>query len=188
MYRAEERWTKRRPDNVLHVDQLVALTPDAYAALWRFLAEVDLVTTIKAEQRPAQEALPWLLGDARAVTEPERGEGLWVRILDLPRALEARGYERSDRLVIETVLTRPDGDVCERVELDATPDGTRAGPTTKAADLTISLGALGAAYLGGTPLRYASLASGADEHTPGALERGDALLRTLDPPWCSTFF
>jgi predicted acetyltransferase len=188
LYRAEERWTKRRPDNVLLVDQLIALTHDAYAALWRFLADVDLVSTVKAEQRPGGEPLGWLLADARAVTDAERGEGLWVRLLDLPRALETRAYERADRLVIETVLHRPGGDLCERVELDASPQGARATTTTRDPDLTISLSALGAAYLGGTPLRHATLAAGADEHTPGALARADRLLRTLDPPWCSTFF
>jgi hypothetical protein len=47
---------------------------------------------------------------------------------------------------------------------------------------------LAAAYLGDVPLRVATIAGGADEHRPGALSVLDRLLRTLDPPWCSTFF
>ena len=48
--------------------------------------------------------------------------------------------------------------------------------------------ALGAAYLGGARLRDAVLLQGADEHRPGALAEADALLRTVDPPWCSSQF
>jgi hypothetical protein len=54
--------------------------------------------------------------------------------------------------------------------------------------MTLHVAALGAAYLGGTRLRDAVLAGGCDEHSPGALARTDALLRTPDEPWCSTFF
>lgn len=56
------------------------------------------------------------------------------------------------------------------------------------ADLTLDVGALSAAYLGGTPLRHAVAASGVDEHRDGALAQADALLRTPDEPWTSTFF
>jgi hypothetical protein len=48
--------------------------------------------------------------------------------------------------------------------------------------------ALAAAYLGDVPVRTATIDGGADEHRPGALALLDRLLRTLDPPWCSTFF
>jgi hypothetical protein len=52
----------------------------------------------------------------------------------------------------------------------------------------VGIAALGASYLGGARLRDAVLATGADEHRPGALGVADALLRTADEPWCSTFF
>ena len=32
------------------------------------------------------------------------------------------------------------------------------------------------------------IGTGADEHRPGALAEADALFRTADEPWCSTFF
>jgi hypothetical protein len=60
--------------------------------------------------------------------------------------------------------------------------------TDQPADLTLNIGALAAAYLGGARLRDAVLAHGVDEHRPGALDQADAAFRTLDPPWCSTFF
>ena len=60
--------------------------------------------------------------------------------------------------------------------------------TDRSPDLTLDVSALGAAYLGGTRLRDAVLATGADEHRDGALAEADRLLRTADEPWCSTFF
>ena len=75
-----------------------------------------------------------------------------------------------------------------RVALDATPDGATCVATDRSPDLTIPVAALGAAYLGGTRLRDAVIATGADEHRSGALAAVDGLLRTADEPWCSTFF
>ena len=75
-----------------------------------------------------------------------------------------------------------------RLHLDATPGGATCRPTDRSPDLTLPVAALGGAYLGGTRLRDLVLATGADEHRPGALAEADALLRTAEEPWCSTFF
>jgi hypothetical protein len=75
-----------------------------------------------------------------------------------------------------------------RIQLDATGGRATARPSRRSPDLTLDVSALGAAYLGGTPLRRAVIGTGADEHSPGALTTADALFRTLEPPWCSTFF
>ena len=188
-YHPEARWTDRRPDNTLIVDELIARSPGAYAGLWRFLAEVDLVTSLRAGFRRADEPLKWLLADARHVRETERGEGLWCSLLDVPRALAARRYERAGSLVIELVGRSDEGRPTRaRVGLDASPDGATARESDASPDLTIAASALGAAYLGGTPLRLAVLAAGVDEHREGALAEADALFRTLDQPWCTTFF
>jgi predicted acetyltransferase len=186
-YRAEEKWEQRQPRNVLHIEELHALTDEAYRALWRFLLDIDLVSTVKAEHRVAGERLPWLLTNHRAAVASDVGDGMWVRLFDVRRALEARSYERTGRLVLELLDEEaPGGRV--RVELDAGPDGARCGPTDRSPELTCQVSALGAAYLGGTPLRHAVLARGFEEHRPGALRDADALFRTLDEPWTSTFF
>ena len=72
--------------------------------------------------------------------------------------------------------------------LDASTAGATCRPTDRSADLTMPVSALGAAYLGGSPLRDAVIERGFDEHRTGALAEADALLRTIDEPWCSTFF
>lgn len=187
-YSAEDKWEQRQPRLALTVDELHALTDDAYAAIWRFLAEIDLVATVGASRRRPGELLPWLLTNARAAVMSDVGDGLWIRLTDIARALAARTYEREDRIVLEVVDPEAVGGRT-RLVLDAGPAGASCRPTTESPDLTLPVAALGAAYLGGTGLRDAVLAAGgADEHRAGALVDADRLFRTLDEPWCSTFF
>ena len=185
--RTEDRWDGNRPTNVVTLDELHALTDDAYATLWRFLAEMDWVGTVKAPRRAREERLPWLLADARHAQLTDLTDGIWVRLFDVAGALAARTYEREGRIVIEVVdPERAEGRY--RVRLDAGPDGATCVETTETAELTVPVEALGVAYLGGPSLRSAVLAGGADEHRAGALDRLDAILRTRDEPWTSTFF
>jgi predicted acetyltransferase len=191
-YSGEAKWEQRRPHSTLQVGELHGLTSDATVALLRFLADIDLVAILKVERRTPTDRLPWLLTNARAALPVEFGDGLWVKLLDIPAALEARTYDASGSLVLE-VLTRDagEGDAAAhrvRVALDASPDGVRAEPTDASPDLTIDGAALGAVYLGGSRLRHAAIARGWDEHRPGALADADRLFATDDAPWCSTFF
>ena len=186
-YHAEPDPGQRQPRVRLVVDDLHATNDGAYAALWRFLAEIDLVDTVIAGHRSASERLPWHLVNARAARMSEPGDGLWVRLFDIARALETRSYEREGSIVLE-VIDPDDGGGRTRLALDVGPDGASCRRTDQSAELTVHAAALGAAYLGGTRLRDAVVAHGRDEHRHGALARADALLRTADEPWCSTFF
>jgi predicted acetyltransferase len=186
-YRAKEIWEERQSRSTVEVSEMHALDHDGYVSLWRFLADMDLVVKVKAEGRTPSERLPWLLTNARAAVPADVGEGLWVRIFDVQRALEARTYEREGKIVLQ-VIDRELSDAGQRFELDAGPAGTSCRPTRRSADLTLDIAALSGAYLGGTRIRDAVLAHGADEGRHGALAEADALLRTADEPWCSTFF
>ncbi|MEO5918340.1 MAG: GNAT family N-acetyltransferase [Candidatus Limnocylindrales bacterium] len=188
-YHTESKWERMQPEGILTVDDFCSLGDDAYDQLWAFLINTDMVATIKAPQRRVAERFPWLLTNARAASVTELNDSMWVKLLDLPRALAARTYERVASLVIETVEdVGTERETRTRVALDAGPDGATCVPTKRSPDLTIHAGALGAAYLGGTSLIHASLAEGADEGRPGVLAAADALFRTATPPWCSIFF
>jgi predicted acetyltransferase len=186
-YHGEDKWEHGQPRSVLVVDELHALSDDAYLALWRFVAEIDWVATLKAERRSRRERLPWLLTNGRAAELTAVVDGTWMRLFDIERALAGRTYERAGRIVLEIIDPETPGGRT-RVELDAGLEGATCRVTEKSADVTFDVAALSAAYLGGTPLRDAVAATGADEHRAGALEAADRLLRTLDEPWCSTFF
>ncbi|HET7473068.1 MAG TPA: GNAT family N-acetyltransferase [Candidatus Limnocylindrales bacterium] len=187
-YHADPKWEHRQPQSTLIVDDLHAATPDAEVALLRFLVDVDLVTTLRIEGRTPTDRLPWLLTNPRAARLDDVGDGLWVMLHDVAGALVARTYERAGSVVLEISGTEPDAEGRTRIALDAGPDGASADETDRPADLTIHASALGAVYLGGTRLRNAVLATGADEHRAGALDEADALFGTRDAPWCSTFF
>lgn len=186
-YHAEDKWEHRQPRNVVVVDDFHALTDDAHASIWRYLSEIDWAATIKAERRSPAERLPWLLANARAAEISELGDGMWIRLFDITRALEARRYDREGSLILEVIdQEAPAGRT--RLLLDVGPAGASCRETDRSADLTLDVAALGAAYLGGVSLRDAVAASGVDEHRPGALAQADALLRTHVEPWSSTFF
>ncbi len=168
-YRAEDRWEHRQPRSILKVNELHALTDAARLALWRFLAETDLVSTIVAEGRSPSDQLPWLLTNARAARLTDVGDGLWVRLFDVPRALEARTYEVAGSLVLEVSDDAADGGLW-RLALDAGPEGATCRSTDRDADLVVPVAALGSAYLGGTRLRHAVLGNRvrrADARGPG---------------------
>ncbi len=187
-YRAESKWEHGLPGSVLHVDDLHATDDAAESDLWRFLASVDWVGSLRAERRSPSDPLPWRLTNYRAAAIVEQTDGMFVRLHDLPRALETRTYAGEGSVVLE--VADPDRpNARERVLLDAGPDGARCRHTRRSPDLTIHLAALSGAYLGGSPLfRIAAAFGGADEATEGALALVERLLRTPAEPWCSTFF
>ena len=186
-YHADDKWDRGQPRNTITVDELHGLTDDATVSLWRFLAEHDWAATVVAERRSPSDRLPWILTNARAARIRDQGDGLWVHLLDVPAALEARGYTGEGSLTIEIV--GPGRGDRERVRLEASRDGARCRPSKRSPDVTVPLGALGAAYLGGPRLSDAAIAHGGlEEGRRGAAARLEGLLRTPDEPWCSTFF
>jgi predicted acetyltransferase len=166
---------------VLEVDDLIAATPEAYAALWHHCLHVDLVTSVTAANRSSVEVLPELLVDRRAVQEEERADFLWVRLLDIEAALAARRYRVADRVVLEVV---GDG----RFVLEGGPDGATCTRTDAAADLVIAVADLGACYLGDSRLWTAEAAGRAVALKAGAVSAFDRMFGTDAPPWCNTWF
>ncbi len=189
-YSTKTEWPDHIPQGTVEVEDLHATTHEAYAALWRYLASIDLVTVVRAESRRCSEPLPWLATNQRAVRQSSAIDGLWVRPVDVPRALEARAWERAGSLVLDVSEPGDESRVAGtgRWLLDVSPDGARCTSTDRSADLALPLAAIGAALLGGTRLRDVVLTTGCDEARPGALALADSLFRTADEPWCSTGF
>jgi predicted acetyltransferase len=185
-YRTKGEWTDNRPQGVVRLKELVALDADAHGGLWRFLLGVDLMTSVAAENVPADDPVFHRLPDMR-VAKVNVMDGLYVRLLDVPKALTDRGYDRSDDVVLE-VVDAFGGWAAGRYALDATPDGATCEATTATADLTLSAADLGAVYLGDTPLRTLHGAGRVDEHTPGSAERASLLLSWPRAAWCPEIF
>jgi len=185
-YHAEEKWDEGRPQSTIFLDDLVAATPVAYAKLWRFICEVDLVTTVRAVGRSVDEVLPWLLEDARAVRQTTRSDYLWLRVLDVGRALASRRYLAEGRLVLE--VDDPAGFAAGRYVLDGGPDGAECRATDAEPDLCLPVASLGELYLGGTTARLLAAAGLIEERRRDGVRRADAMFRSAVTPWCNTHF
>lgn len=131
----------------LAIDAVFAATDDAYAALWRFAIEHDLVTTVTASLQPTDSPVRWMLSDHRAVTE-RLADHHWLRVLDVPAALGARSYSGPLDVVIRVEDPLGFADGTWRLVTDAagTPEvtGSDAAPA-----LTLGAAALGSILLGG---------------------------------------
>jgi predicted acetyltransferase len=185
-YHVDDAWEGMIPKNVAVVDDLVATTPSAYAALWKLCCDLDNIATVKAAHRSVDEALPWMLADARAVVQVSRSDIVWLRLLDVEAALSARRYLTTGNVVIEVrdAMDHAAG----RYELQGGPDAASCSRTTKPADIELTATTLGSAYLGGMSLQTMAAAGLVIEHRAGALAVADAMFKWNSVPWCNTWF
>jgi predicted acetyltransferase len=156
--------------------------PAAINDLWRYLLSIDLASKVTALVRPLDEPIDAMLVNQHVATT-ELYDDLWVRIIDVPAALAARGYADADPIVVE---------VRDRL-LPANSGNYRVGPqgterTTDPADLALGADVLAMLYLGTT---RASLLAGIgriEVRDPAALPRADRLFATDVTAWCGTLF
>jgi predicted acetyltransferase len=190
IYRTKGEWDERGPKGQVIVAEAVALTTRAERAVWSFLFGVDLTLTTKAGRVPVPNPLLLELADPRALGMTI-GDGIWVRLVDLPAALAARRYGAAGTLVLEVadafcpwnagrwrlVATGETGTAVATVERTGEP-----------ADLAVDVADLAAAYLGAFRLTDLARAGRVEELVPGALRRADALFASDRAPWCVTMF
>lgn len=184
-YRAKNEWEQGHAKTELEASELIAITPHAEAALWRYAFSIDLLSTIKAGPRPPAELLSVLLADPRRLRQ-RRGDGIWARLLDVQACLEGRRYQIDDRLVVEVIdpFLPEAGGV---FDLRGGPDGAVCRPTSSDADLTVDAAGLASRYLGDGSfglLRQAGRARG----EPEVIRRADLMFGWEILPWCPHYF
>jgi predicted acetyltransferase len=175
-------------DAVVRVEELCAVSPTAYADLWAYVCDIDLTRAVHARARRLDEPLRWQLQDPRRLRLAWMQDHLWVRLVDLPAALEARRYPVAGSVVIQV-----DDAFCPwnegRWRLDAGPSGCEARAVSGlSADLSLGVAELGSTLLGG--LTFSELARGGRvmEEASGAAARTDAMFGTDPLPFCGTDF
>jgi predicted acetyltransferase len=191
LYSAQAGWDESDflPDSKISVRELVARDPLASAALWRDLLSRDLVTEVRAMGRPADDPLLYQLADPRRA-RPQTSDGVWVRIIDVPRALRSRAYSCPVEVVLEvTDALLPANAGRWRLSAAGGPgDEVTCSRTDDAADVALGVRELGAAYLGGTRLGTLAAAGLVTEHRTGALGRLSAAMSWDPSPWCPIIF
>ena len=166
--------------------ECLASTPSGYADIWRFLFDVDLVSTVEAWNRPADEPLLHLVREPRRLRFSLM-DGLWVRVVDVSAALEARRYAADGRVVFGiTDALRPDASGA--YELIAEGGVGRCSRTDAAPELVSTINVLGATYLGGMSFRQLWWSGQVDERRSGALDLADAMFAATPAPWCVVDF
>ena len=171
------------------VEELISASDDAYRDFWAYLAGIDLVGEIDLPDRPVDEPIRWLLGDGRALEQTGASDFLWLRLLDVPRALAARCYAVPGRLVLDVTDDDLGAYGAGRYLLECGNDGVADCTTTSAEpDLRLSQRALASIYLGGHRLRARMAAGDVQELQPGAVARADSMFTVPLAPWNPTMF
>lgn len=171
------------PQRSIVVDDLVAGTPQAWLGLVRHLLSVDLVDRVIFGFAPVDSPLRFLFTDDRAVTTTSVRDETWLRLIDVPAALNARTYRGEGSVVVavqDPIMTANTGSY--RISAEG------ADRVDEPAELSVDVAALAAVYLGGSTWWQLAAAGRTAEHRPGAIAAADTVFRTDTLPFSGTFF
>ena len=177
-YRVENRWPSGLAANIIKVRMLIGLTPEAEAALWRYLLDLDLAGSVQltSGRSTTRSAGGWPTPGGCGSPTSATSSGCGCSTC---RARSPPGATRSPAtLVLEvTDAQRPRNQ--GRFRLEGGPDGAACEPTTADPDLGLDVADLGAAYLGGASLATLSRAERVDRAHPRRPPPGRPHVRQL---------
>lgn len=187
MFRRTHRWERARPSGELTVWALVG-DPVAQLVLLRRLVDFDLIGTVKLGHVGVEDPLLLWAGGPRSASDVATYDSLWVRLVDLPEALQARSWSAPCDVVVEVADTAaPWNDGTWRIHAEPTGTAT-VQRTTAEADVRLPVDALGAAYLGGGNLVARQVAGQVTERRTGAVAELWRALRTDRSPTAAVGF
>jgi predicted acetyltransferase len=168
---------------VVELRGMHALTDRAWRRLWAFLADVDLAQTVKT-RLPVDTPLHLAVTDPRVVRTSGLVDFLWVRVLDVVAALEARPWREDATVVLE--VRDPMGLTDGRFRVTTEEGRASVEPTQEDAGVLLDAETLGALYLGDQPVGVHAAAS---RLRGPAVDTFAAMADHAGPtPWCSTGF
>ncbi|WP_370409620.1 GNAT family N-acetyltransferase [Streptomyces fradiae] len=170
----------------MKVDEVIAADDAVHTALVRYLLDHDLFTEVAFKHVPADHPIRWQFEDFRAAEVAGDGDWLWVRLLDVPRALTARGWFADGELVLD--VDDPFLGERNRYLLTVRDGKAECVPTDRAPDLSLDVSDLGSVYLGGTAPSTLVRAGHIRTHHPAAAHRADTLFRADRSPHCLHWF
>lgn len=168
-------------ESELTVFDLHAGDADAFVGLWRYLLGVDLVDRIVLSSRPVDEPTAALFTDPRAYEATETFDETWLRLVDVPGALDALRNDGDPLVVSVTDRMLPANTGRYRI------GGDGVARTDEPAGVSLDVGTLAMVYLGGwRPSVLAEL--GRIEAGTEAAREADRVFAARRAPWCGTFF
>ncbi|GAB3884528.1 GNAT family N-acetyltransferase [Kibdelosporangium lantanae] len=181
-YRVEPVPGRHGSDRLVVAD-LHAATAAVRNDLWRYVLGIDLVEEVYVDFRPTDELPELLLEDPRKVRTAEYGDELWVRVVDVPKALAARTYGAGQPVVIQVedaFLPENSG------TYEVAPQG--AVRVNGEPGLVMDAESLAMIYYGSVRPSALAAAGRLQVNDPVALERADRLFVVEQTAWCGTFF
>lgn len=173
----------------LVVEDFEAVSVAGYSAIWQLLTDFDLTRRVAVAGRPFDEPLRWMLRNPRALRVTRCTDNLWIRVLDIPAALQARAYHADGAIT----FTIDADDMCPRNRgtwrLEISGGQAACAPGSEAhADITMDINVLGSLYLGGMSAGTFAAAGRIAEHAPGAVARLSRIFSTDPAPFNSLGF
>ncbi len=165
------------------VHDIWGASPAVEIELWRYLLDIDLITSWKTDPRPVDEPVRRAMHDLRAYEAVHRLDEQWLRILDVDVALSARTYGPGRDTVNVRVHDPMFASNTGTWAISADGAQRNDGP----ADVEVDVGALSAAYLGGVSWHDLAV-SNAVTATDDELSVLDALFTSRPTPFCGTFY
>jgi predicted acetyltransferase len=185
MYRQKGKWDDQLPDGVVSVTEVVAATPDAHRGLWSYLLNVDLFPNVEYWNLPFDDPLPHLLDNHRRVTR-RLEDALWLRLMDVPKALAKRGYEH-DGVVVFGITDTSSHSTAGTYRLEVVDGVGQCERVDVAPELELDISVLSRLYLGGGGAP-ALAAAGWITGSPEAVSALHRIMRTDVAPWCPEVF
>lgn len=173
-------WKDHLPDGEVRLGELVATDPEAEAALWQFVCDIDLTSHVTAHLQPPDGPLPELVAD-RLRVRAKAAYPVYARILDVAAAFEGRSYATTGQICLE--VTDATRDQSGTWLLDASTDGASMTRTERYADIALPIDALASVWLGGVKAVQLAAARRLVERRPGAAADLDRLVATDLAPW-----
>ena len=165
----------------LNVIELIASSYEAYSSLWRICLDMDLIDVIKAEHRPADDELKWMLADPRRLVE-HSSDRYWVRLVDVRTALSQRSYSHDGSLILKIQDDFLPWNK-QVVELSSESGKSSCTISNKTPDIILTAGDLGAVYLGGINFSTLLSANRIEEVTEGSVVRANLMFSASRKPW-----
>jgi predicted acetyltransferase len=182
IYRTHFNFEGGLPATRLVVREALGSTPQAMAAIWRFLLDVDWTAVAEVPYAPPDHPLFLLLALPRRARY-QMHDSLWVRLVDVGAALAGRAYGERGPLVLEVRDA-----VCEWNDGRWRLEGGECMRTDEEPDLALDVSALGSAFLGAVSFAELRAALRLEELREEAVARADALFAWRPLPWCLEIF
>ena len=173
------------PNQIMNVRDLLALDPEAFRALWAYIRRHDLVREVRMQAAPDDLAPDLLLEPSQL--RRRVSDGIWLRVVDVARALPQRPYGEAGALHFEVVDELCDWNAgCFLLETDGASSEVKRSEGRPDLVLPVrTLASLVSGHASASQLMRAGLLQAGDA---SAVEMADRLFATRYPPFCPDGF